>query len=321
MGKINGIQEEVKQSFGSNSFTTTVKENTIEFDSAKDSFTFLDPVNIQGALTINGEEITPAQPQVQADWNQNDGTQPDYIENKPFYETPQIDYVETTLVYTNYTAYFDWDVAPTQIGNFYQVRYTMNDGTSITVLGECSEYTQYDPSGISISFGQGSLYYTPSFSQEGKQNNGKYMGNPSVVSVKVFSQEIHKIDDKFISDNIKNGILGTIGTDYDFLYDYLKPKNCYYYESGSTGTATKTIKLDFSEVQTGNVLKFRIDTVIQKVNGGTNVSNLFQLRTAGSSPDLYSNISTYDAGGRYLIDITYCNDVCEAIFTKVTLIS
>lgn len=58
MGKINEIKEEVKQSFGSNSFTTTVKNDTIEFDSLKDSFTFLDPVDVP-AITVNGEPLTP----------------------------------------------------------------------------------------------------------------------------------------------------------------------------------------------------------------------------------------------------------------------
>lgn len=58
MGKINEIKEEVKQSFGVNAFITTIKPNTVEFDSEKDSFTFLDPVDVP-ALTINGEPITP----------------------------------------------------------------------------------------------------------------------------------------------------------------------------------------------------------------------------------------------------------------------
>lgn len=59
MGKLNEIQEEVKQSFGSNSFTTTIKQNTVEFDSKADSFTFADPVNIEGDLTIsNGGSIS-----------------------------------------------------------------------------------------------------------------------------------------------------------------------------------------------------------------------------------------------------------------------
>lgn len=59
MGKTNEIQEQMMQSFGGNAFISTVKEHTIEFDSLKDSFTFKDPVNILGSLTVNGQEITP----------------------------------------------------------------------------------------------------------------------------------------------------------------------------------------------------------------------------------------------------------------------
>lgn len=74
MGKLNEIQEEVKQSYGSNSFTTTIKDNTVEFDSAKDSFTFKDEVNVP-SLKINGETVQAGP----ADWNT--------LENKPFYES------------------------------------------------------------------------------------------------------------------------------------------------------------------------------------------------------------------------------------------
>ena len=51
----NGFKT-IKQSYGDNSFTTTIKDDTVEFDSTTDSFTFNDPVNIPG-LKINGTEI------------------------------------------------------------------------------------------------------------------------------------------------------------------------------------------------------------------------------------------------------------------------
>ena len=82
MGNLNEIQEQTTQSFGNNSFTTTIKENTVEFDSTKDSFTFNDEVNVP-SLKVNGQEITPSEPQVQADWNQNNVASKDYIKNKP----------------------------------------------------------------------------------------------------------------------------------------------------------------------------------------------------------------------------------------------
>ena len=82
MGNLNEIQKQTTQSYGDNSFTTTIKENTVEFDSAKDSFTFNDEVNVP-SLKVNGQEITPTEPQVQADWNQTTITESDYIKNKP----------------------------------------------------------------------------------------------------------------------------------------------------------------------------------------------------------------------------------------------
>ena len=82
MGNLNEIQKQTTQSYGDNSFTTTIKENTVEFDSAKDSFTFNDEVNVPG-LKVNGQEIIPTEPQVQVDWNQNDSEAVDYIKNKP----------------------------------------------------------------------------------------------------------------------------------------------------------------------------------------------------------------------------------------------
>lgn len=79
MGKYNEIQEESTQSWGSNSFTTTVKEDTVEFDSAKDKFTFKDAVEVP-SLKVNGSQVSA---QVQSDWNQTDDTKADYIKNKP----------------------------------------------------------------------------------------------------------------------------------------------------------------------------------------------------------------------------------------------
>ena len=82
MGNLNEIQKQTTQSYGDNSFTTTIKENTVEFDSLKDSFTFNDEVNVP-SLKVNGQEITPTEPQVQADWDQPISTESDYILNKP----------------------------------------------------------------------------------------------------------------------------------------------------------------------------------------------------------------------------------------------
>lgn len=57
MGKFNEIQEETKQSFGNNSFTTKIANDAVEFDSAADQFKFLDPIDAP-SITINGEPVT-----------------------------------------------------------------------------------------------------------------------------------------------------------------------------------------------------------------------------------------------------------------------
>lgn len=58
MGKFNEIQEESTQSWGGNSFTTKVTDTTVEFDSAKDSFTFNDPVEVP-SINIGGTQSVP----------------------------------------------------------------------------------------------------------------------------------------------------------------------------------------------------------------------------------------------------------------------
>ena len=103
MGNLNEIQKQTTQSYGDNSFTTTIKENTVEFDSAKDSFTFNDEVNVP-SLKVNGQEITPSESQVQADWKQNDSEAVDYIKNKPTIPSTQVqaDWNQTTSTGPDY---------------------------------------------------------------------------------------------------------------------------------------------------------------------------------------------------------------------------
>ena len=83
MGKLNEIQKQTTQSYGDNAFTTTIKDDTVEFDSLKDKFTFKDEVEVP-SLKINGEVVVPGGgSQVQSDWNQDDTEAVDYIKNKP----------------------------------------------------------------------------------------------------------------------------------------------------------------------------------------------------------------------------------------------
>lgn len=58
MGKLNEVNEQTTQSWGNNSFTTTIKENTVLFDSARDSFSFQDEVNVP-SLKIDGTSTQP----------------------------------------------------------------------------------------------------------------------------------------------------------------------------------------------------------------------------------------------------------------------
>ena len=84
MGNLNEIQKQTTQSYGDNSFTTTIKENTVEFDSNGLMFNFLDPVNVP-SLSINGEEIGgEIEPQVQSDWTTSSATASGYIAHKPY---------------------------------------------------------------------------------------------------------------------------------------------------------------------------------------------------------------------------------------------
>ena len=86
MGKLNEIQKQTIQSYGDNAFTTTIKDDTVEFDSLKDKFTFKDEVEVP-SLKVNGEPVVP---QVQSDWNQNDSAAVDYIKNKPTIPSAQV---------------------------------------------------------------------------------------------------------------------------------------------------------------------------------------------------------------------------------------
>ena len=85
MGKINEITQKVEQSFGSNKYTTEIKDDIVEFDSNGLAFVFLDPVNVP-SLSINGEEIGQNE-QVQSDWAETEETAAGYILNRPAIRT------------------------------------------------------------------------------------------------------------------------------------------------------------------------------------------------------------------------------------------
>ena len=128
MGNLNEIQKQTTQSYGDNSFTTTIKENTVEFDSAKDSFTFNDEVNVP-SLKVNGQEITPTEPQVQADWGRDDNSLPDFIKNKPAIKAGQGE---------------NSNIEGDLVGNSSAGRYSHTEGQGVTASGENSHAEGYN---------------------------------------------------------------------------------------------------------------------------------------------------------------------------------
>lgn len=108
MGKFNEIQQETTQSYGSNSFTTKITDEAVEFDSAKDSFKFNDPIDVPG-ITVNGQPLSGGG----ADWNAKEG-EAGYIENRPFYE----DVLSEDINVANASEYTEWKQA-----DYFNIRY------------------------------------------------------------------------------------------------------------------------------------------------------------------------------------------------------
>jgi len=131
MGKLNEIQEQMTQSYGDNAFTTTIKDDTVEFDSLKDKFTFKDEVEVP-SLKVGGESVSS---QVQADWNQNDSESPDYIKNRICSvagEEPK--YYVDTIVTENSNNRFNWSERIKE-GETYTVTFNGNTYVSTAVSG------------------------------------------------------------------------------------------------------------------------------------------------------------------------------------------
>lgn len=127
MGKLNEVQKQKTQSFGDNAFTTTIKDNTVEFDSVKDSFTFTDEVNVP-SLKINGNVVNP---------------------------NPQVD-----VSYTNYINGFALNIGKLTVGeqSYYikrpTVQYAVKSGTIITLEADVfAIYSEGSQTSISITVG------------------------------------------------------------------------------------------------------------------------------------------------------------------------
>ena len=209
MGKLNEIQEQMTQSYGDNAFTTTIKDDTVEFDSLKDKFTFKDEVEVP-SLKVGGEPITPAEPQVQADWNQNNNTASDYVKNRTHY-------VEVSM-----STVFNDDIAVTamQQDNLYLYQgqteltedFEIEVGKTYNVTKDGVEYeivaTEFQDTSA-IVYGNPEDFEVGSFAiaaqgQTALAIMGVSSSEVSSVSLMIDAQTetVHQLDDKFISDNI-----------------------------------------------------------------------------------------------------------------------
>ena len=180
MGKLNEIQKQMTQSYGDNAFTTTIKDDTVEFDSLKDKFTFKDEVEVP-SLKVNGETVSS---QVQADWNQSDDTKADYIKNKPTIPSTQVqsdwnqndseaaDFIKNRICYDErkFILYLETQIDEYgYINDTFDALKSISEGTYKIIIGNNEEIVDITLSSygstISGSFklaqGTGSVTYTP----------------------------------------------------------------------------------------------------------------------------------------------------------------
>ena len=145
---------------------------------------------------------------VQPDWNQNDDTQPDYVKNRPFYTGNPVETVlveESTVSFAAgrhglYMAQFESQFEAT-VGETYKVSW---DGavyasacvtlSGMTIIGNLSLIGAGSDTGepfvMNVENGQGSDIYTADTSAS------------HTLSISGFSQEVVKIDEKYLPDTI-----------------------------------------------------------------------------------------------------------------------
>ena len=172
-------------------------------------------VAINGVVNINAS----AKGGVQPDWNQNDATKPDYIKNRPFYETTTSLFPDTTFKFNEQGSLPSIGFATDEpvLVNGDQVSFEssnpniliQSNGGSISPDGKAGgfSFTIYDLNGSSQGGGAGSLSY------DGDAN--KYIfaisggGNPAVCANLEFTmtrQHYKKLDSNLIDiddDTIK----------------------------------------------------------------------------------------------------------------------
>lgn len=237
MGKLNEIQEQMTQSYGDNAFTTTIKDDTVEFDSLKDKFTFADEVEVP-SLKVNGESVSS---QVQADWNQNDSEAVDYIKNKPTIPEAQVqadwnqndsessDYIKNRICYdgeiisklvgaetevsSNY-GYFNFKNIPignrtgesSQTGCFNEIVIDkLTNGSFVRQTREITYGGSYnsDYGIVSYSSSWGKIEYNPDGFGSSHPENGRFTNNDGTYKVNlvktVFSFFVSSASNQFNS--------------------------------------------------------------------------------------------------------------------------
>ena len=321
MGKFNDIQETQMQSYGSNSFTTTVKDNTVEFDSAKDSFTFLDEVNVP-SLKINGQTIdpTPAQ-QVQSDWNQNDSEASDFVKNRTHYTESEYE-----------TLYNDTLENPTAIGIVYtfisESDFLFEEGKTYKVTVDGNEYEI--EATISGEVPYPVLIYgdmTPDNPVSGSfyivSANSMLISNfasdteITTVDLKIEgqSEEVHQLDEKFIPASIArtsdiksvsytsstSGFTQTIGTLSVGTTNYAVKMPLVNYV---TWGGVDTVALEANKFTICN-LENQPTSISVTSAGLTNVVNyMYAIFKAGANfqmPAGYSNLAALEEGKVYFL--------------------
>lgn len=215
-------------------------------------------IAVNGVVNINASSKGGVQP----DWNQNDATKPDYIKNRPFYETTTPLFPDTTFKFneqgsmpsivleTDEPVLVDGDTVEfTSLNPEIEVRYN-SGGFSPDGKSGSFGFSIYDLNGSSQGGGGGSISF------DGV--TGKYLfaingyGNPSVTANLEFTmtrQHEEKINADFIAidSTLKrtNGLLGIPSR--DALYYNDDAFSFSYTSDSSTFTTyiTQTVKVIF----------------------------------------------------------------------------
>lgn len=140
---------------------------------------------------------------VQPDWNQNDGTQPDYVKNRPFYTGNPVETVmlpETTITIVS--------GSENLISSSFTYSFEVGQTYVITFDGIDTEYTAYEIHGLvfvgdnfsSVSGGSGYVVMA---------NNGSIvlstmdssLDGSHTIAIKIYNREIVKVDEKYLPES------------------------------------------------------------------------------------------------------------------------